>query len=65
MGSNDIGMKFRVENCATLTMKKRKMANSDGITVPNKTMKGLKRVTVTSISSNTGRWSKLDKEIDK
>ena len=65
MGSNDIGMKFGVENCAILTMKKRKMANSDGITVPNKTMKGLKTVTVISISSNTGRWSKLDKEIDR
>ena len=65
MGSNDIGMKSGVENCATLTMKKRKMANSDEITVPNKTMKGLKTVTVISISSNTGRWSKLDKEIDR
>ena len=41
--SNDIGMKFGVEKCAVLTMKKGKMANSDGITLPNKiTIKGLK-----------------------
>ena len=41
--SNDIGMGFRVEKCAVMTMKKGKMANSDGITLPNKTkMKGLK-----------------------
>ena len=29
--SNDIGMKFGVEKCAVLTMKKGKMANNDGI----------------------------------
>ena len=41
--SNDIGMKFGVEKCAVLTMKKGNMANSDGITLPNKiTIKGLK-----------------------
>ena len=41
--SNDIGMEFGVEKCAVLTMKKGKMANSDGIALPNKTtMKGLK-----------------------
>ena len=42
--SNDIGMKFGVEKCAVLTMKKGKMAKSDGITLPNKTaIKGLKQ----------------------
>ena len=41
--SNDMGMEFGVEKCAVLTMKKGKMANSDGIALPNKTaMKGLK-----------------------
>ena len=41
--NNDIGMEFGVEKCAVLTMKKGKMANSDGIALPNKTtMKGLK-----------------------
>ena len=36
-------MEFGVEKCAVLTMKKGKMANSDGIALPNKTtMKGLK-----------------------
>ena len=41
--SNDIGMEFGVEKWAVLTMKKGKMANSDGIALPNKTkMKGLK-----------------------
>ena len=41
--SNGIGMKFGVEKCAVLTMKKGKMAKSDGITLPNKTaIKGLK-----------------------
>ena len=41
--SNDIGMKFGVEKSAVLTMKKGNMANSDGITLPNKiTIKGLK-----------------------
>ena len=41
--SNDIGMEFVVEKCAVLTMKKGKMANIDGIVLPNKTtMKGLK-----------------------
>ena len=40
--SNDIGMEFGVEKCAVLTMKKGKMANSDGIALPNKAMKGLK-----------------------
>ena len=36
-------MEFGVENCAVLTMKKGKMANSDGLALPNKTtMKGLK-----------------------
>ena len=43
MFSNGIGMEFRVEKCAVLTMKKGKMTNSDGIALPNKTkMKGLK-----------------------
>ena len=42
--SNDRGMEFGVEKCAVLTMKKGKMANSDGIALPNKTtMKGLKK----------------------
>ena len=41
--SNDIGMEFGVEKCTVLTMKKGKMANSEGIAFPNKTtMKGLK-----------------------
>ena len=41
--SNDIGMEFEVEKRAVLTMKKGKMANSDGIALPNKTtIKGLK-----------------------
>ena len=41
--SNDTGMGFGVEKRAVLTLKKRKMANSDGITLPNETtMKGLK-----------------------
>ena len=31
------GMKFRVEKCAVLTMKKGKMGNSDGISLRNKT----------------------------
>ena len=35
--SNYIGMKFWVERFAALTMKKRKMANSDGTALPNKT----------------------------
>ena len=36
-------MKFRVEKCAVLTMKKGKMGNSDGISLRNKTtMKWLK-----------------------
>ena len=41
--SNDIGMEFGVNKCAVLPLKKEKMANSDGITLLNKTtMKGLK-----------------------
>ena len=41
--SNDIGMEFGVEKCAVLTMKKEKMADSDGIVLSNKTtIKGLK-----------------------
>ena len=41
--SNNIGMEFGVGKCAVLTMKKGKMANSDGIALLNKiTMKGLK-----------------------
>ena len=41
--SRDIGMEFRVEKCAVLTLKKGKMANSDGVALPNKTaMRGLK-----------------------
>ena len=41
--SNDIGIEFGVEKCAVLTIKKGKMANSDGIALPNKTTtKGLK-----------------------
>ena len=40
--SNDIGIEFRVEKSAVLTMKKGKMPNSNGITLPNKTtIKGL------------------------
>ena len=36
-------MKFGVEKCAVLTMKRGKMARSDGIALPNKTtMNGLK-----------------------
>ena len=35
--SNDIGMEFGMEKFAILTMKKGKMANSDGIASPNKT----------------------------
>ena len=43
MFSNDIGMEFGGEKCAVLTVKKEKMASSDGIALPNKiTMKGLK-----------------------
>ena len=41
--SNDIGVEFGVEKCAVLTMKKGKMANNDGMALPNKTaMKGKK-----------------------
>ena len=41
--SNDIGMEFRVEKHAVLTMKKGKMVNSDGIALQKKTsMKRLK-----------------------
>ena len=41
--SRDIGIEFRVEKCAVLTLKKGKMANSDGVALPNKTaMRGLK-----------------------
>ena len=41
--SNNTGMEFGVEKSAVLTMKKGKMANSDGIALPNKTtMEGLK-----------------------
>ena len=41
--SNDIGMEFGVQKCAVLTMKKGKMANSDGIALTHEaTMKGLK-----------------------
>ena len=41
--SRDIGMECRVEKCAVLTLKKGKMANSDGVALPNKTaMRGLK-----------------------
>ena len=41
--SNDIWMEFEVEKCSVLTTKKGKMANGDGIALPNKTtMKGLK-----------------------
>ena len=40
---NDIGMEFGVGKCVVLTMKKGKMANSDGIALPNETtIKGLK-----------------------
>ena len=40
--SRDIQMEFRVEKCAVLTLKKGKMANSDGVALPNKTaMNGL------------------------
>ena len=41
--SSDIGMEFGVKKYAVLTMKKGKMANKDGIALPNKTtFKGLK-----------------------
>ena len=40
--SNDIGIEFGVEKCPILTMKKGKMANSDGIALQNKTMNELK-----------------------
>ena len=41
--SNDIWMEFGVEKRAVLTMKKRKMANSDGLALSNKTtINGLK-----------------------
>ena len=41
--SNDIGMELGVEKSAVLTVKKGKMANGDGIALPNKTtLKGLK-----------------------
>ena len=41
--SNDIETEFGMEKCAVMTIKKGKMANSDGIALPNKTtMKGLK-----------------------
>ena len=41
--SNDIGMVFRVEKCALLRIKKGKMANINGIVLPNKaTVKGLR-----------------------
>ena len=41
--SNDIEMEFGTEKCAILTVKKGKMASSDGIALPNKaTMKRLK-----------------------
>ena len=40
---NDVEMEFGVEKCAILTMKKGKMASSDGIALPNKaTTKRLK-----------------------
>ena len=41
---NDIGnLELGMEKCAVLTMKKGKMANSDGIALPNKTtVEGLK-----------------------
>ena len=43
MFSNDIRMKFGLEKCAVLTMKKGKMVNSDGIALTDKTtMKGLR-----------------------
>ena len=35
--SNGIGMEYGVEKCAVLTMKKLKMANSDGMALLNKT----------------------------
>lgn len=37
MFGNDIGMSFGVEKCAVLKIKKGRMANSDEITLPNKT----------------------------
>ena len=40
--SNGIGMEYGVEKCAVLTMKKRKMANSDGMALLNKTIERLK-----------------------
>ena len=56
--SNDIGMEFGVEKCAVLTMKKGKMANSDGIALPNKTMKGLEEGdSYKYLGSNAGRWN--------
>ena len=52
-------MKFGMDKCAVLTMKKGKMANSDGIALPNKTtMKGRKEGdSYESLTSNTGRWN--------
>ena len=42
--SNDIGMEFGVAKYTVLTVKKEKMANSDGVALLNKTtMKGLKQ----------------------
>lgn len=37
MFGDDIGMSFGVEKCAALKIKKGRMANSDEITLPNKT----------------------------
>ena len=43
MCCNDVGMAFGMEKCAVLRSKKGKMANGDGIVLPDKTMmKGLK-----------------------
>ena len=43
MCCNDVGMAFGMEKCAVLRLKKGKMANGDGIVLPDKTMmKGLK-----------------------
>ena len=52
-------MVFGVEKCVVLTMKEGKMANSDGVVLPNETtMKGLKKGgSYKYLGVNTGRWN--------
>ena len=55
---NDIWMEFGVEKCAVLIMKKEKMANCDGIALPNKTNESTERGSQLQVfRSNTGRWN--------